>query len=127
MIAQLTGDPTGQSVDPAKVQLQINSFAAKMEAAIRMQYPDQPFGDEHLYLRELNVEGAYLQLERNSDRGWSEQYVKRYEMLEKELDKIAAGLKKLRSGSEAEIRKQTEGFFSSKPRLFHRNSLSPEI
>ena len=127
VIAQLTGDPAGATVDTAKVQAQINSFASKMEAAIRVQYPDQPFGDEQLYLRELNVEGAYLQLERNSPRGWTDDHIKRYEMLEKELDKIANGMKKLRSVSESEIKKSTDGFFSSKPRLFHRNSLAPEI
>lgn len=126
-IAELTGDASGQEVDEEKVQEQIDNYGSIMESAIRRQYPDQPFGQEQRHLRSLNVQGAYLLLERESDRGWTEDHIKQYQMLEKELDKIADGLRKLDSPSSAEVKKKTDGFFSSNKRLFNRNCLAPEL
>jgi len=125
-VAELTGDPSGQAVDEAEVLSQIEDFAERMNSSIRVHYPDLPFGDDQLFLRGLNIEGAYLQLERDGDRGWTEDMRKEWKMLLDDLDGIAQGKKELRTLDSKSIKKKTDGFFTSNRRLFKRNSLSPE-
>lgn len=119
-IAQLTGDATGGTVNEPTVEEAINSFAEKMDASIRKQHPGLPFDSSNKYLRDLNIEGAYLLLERDSERGWTDEYRSDWKLLESQLKDIATGLVELKT-LEGEA---LEGFFSSKKRLFGRNSLS---
>jgi phage gp36-like protein len=122
-IAELSGDNTGQAINEPRVQSQIDSFAERMNAALRHEYPKLGFGDEQLQLRDLNVEGAYLLLERDSDRGWTEEMIKQWKMLLDDLDKIADGRMKLQTLDDQSTKKKTDGYFSSNRRLFRRNSL----
>lgn len=126
-IAELTGDPDGTTVSEAAANQALNEFAAKMDVSIRKQYPSLPFNEEHLYLNGLNIEGAYLILERDSQRGWTDHYRADWKLLLKELEAIAAGDVDLVDRTEEEAEEYEDGFFRSNRRLFGRNSLSPEL
>jgi len=123
-IAELTGDPSGATVDSAKVAAAIDEFAAKMDNAIRVEYPELPFDETNQYLNGLNVEGAYLLLERDKENGWSESQREEWKMLLDEIKMIAGGTVDLRTETDDEIEAQAEGTFSSNKRLFNRNSLN---
>ncbi len=125
-IAQLTGDPTGQEVDAARVTLVINEFAARVDGALRRQYPEGTFDSSNALLNGLNVEGAFLLLAKDTELGWSEDHREDWKMLLKELDKIGDGTVDLRTETEEQEQEISEGYFSSRPRFFGRTSLSGE-
>lgn len=125
-IAELTGDPEGTTVNEAAVALVIAEFGERLDAAIRVRYPSLPFDATNKYLNGLNVEGAYLLLERDSDTGWSDDQREDWKMLLDELKSIAGGKIDLRTETEEEEAAQVVGYFSTNPRLFGRNSLSGE-
>lgn len=123
-IAQLTGDASGNTVDNTKAQLAIDTFAERMNTAIRRRYPDLPFDATNKYLNGLNVEGAYLLLNQDSPTGMDEGQRADWSNLLKELDRIGEGKVDLRSDTEDEEEAATKGFFTANKRLFNRNSLN---
>ena len=119
-IAKLTGDPSGAEIDSAKVTSAIEEFASKIDAAVRKNYPDLPFDSTHKLLNGLNIEGAYLLLERDG-RGWTDDKREEWKMIMKQVDDIAKGIIDLRSETEEQEEAMTEGFFSSNSRVFGRS------
>lgn len=90
-IAELTGDAQGQSVDTEKVQRAIDTYGAHMEMHLRMQHPDNPFDIDNQYLNALNVEGAYIELQKKTPGGLDEQLQRAEKRLDDILMRIAAG------------------------------------
>lgn len=123
-IAELTGDPQGETVNQARVTLVKEEFATRMNNAIRKSYPTLPFDETNAYLNGLNIEGAYLILERDKENGWSDDQRADWKLIMKDLEDIANGLMDLRTETDDEINEQAEGSFSTNGRLFNRNSLS---
>lgn len=119
-IAELTGDGSGQAVDSAKVTEAIEEFAGKINAAVRRQYQALPFDETNDLLNGLNIEGAYLLLVRDSDRGWTDADRKDWEMLKAEVRDIADGRSELRIETDVEADAMTEGYFSSNKQVFGR-------
>ena len=123
LIAELTGDSAGETVNSATVALAINEMSARIDAAVRKVHPDLPFDETHAYLNGLCITGSYLILERDSSSGFTEDLLELWKVTQRELDAIAAGKIDLRSETEEEAEEMVVGSFSSKPRLFGRNSL----
>lgn len=123
-IAELTGDPDGETINAPRVAKAIEGFASRMDNAIRRQYPTLPFDESNAYLNGLNIEGAYLILERDKENGWSEDQRAEWKMILKDLEDIAKGLMDLKTETAEEIEEQAEGSFSTNGRLFNRNSLN---
>ncbi|MDZ7802373.1 phage protein Gp36 family protein [Thiohalophilus sp.] len=121
-LAELTGDSTGQSINAARVTKAINEFGNRIDNAVRVNYPKLPFDETNAFLNGLNIEGAYLILERDKELGWSEDQRADWKLLEKDLEKIAQGMYDLRTETEEEV--EAKGTFKSNPRLFNRNSLN---
>lgn len=121
VIAELSGDPDGATVDAGKVNQAIEDFAARVDNALRVHYPDLPFDSDNKYLNRLNVDGAYLLLEKDTENGWSEDQRDDWKLLNQDLEMIAQGKIDLKSETEEEI--EARGTFQTNPRLFGRNSL----
>lgn len=122
VIAQVTGDSDGATIDSDKVTEAIDDFSARMDNALRVNYPSLPFDETNNFLNRLNVDGAYLLLKRDTANGWSEDHRDDWKMLNKDLEQIAQGKIDLISETEEEL--EARGTFTSNPRLFNRNSLS---
>lgn len=120
-LARLAGDPSGQTIDAARVSSAIEEFAADINAAVRKRYPDLPFDATHKLLNGLNIQGAWLLLVRDGDRGWTDDDRDEWKMLLQQLKDIATGLIDLRSDTEEQEEEAAKGFFSSNRRLFGRN------
>ncbi len=123
LIAELTGDADGTTINAAAVTLAIEEMSALIDAAVRKIHPDLPFDETHALLNGLCITGSYLILERDSAGGWNEDLREDWKLIEKKLDQIASGKIDLRSETEDEAEAMVTGFFTSKPRLFGRNSL----
>lgn len=119
-LAKITGDGSGQTVDQMKVEGAIEDFAGYMNAELRKQYPDLPFDDTQSYLNGLNIQGAWLLLERDSDAGWSEGDREDWKMLMKQVEGLADA--DLRTETDEEQEAMTEGYFSSDRGVFGRNN-----
>jgi phage gp36-like protein len=126
LIAELTGDPNGVTISSAAVTQAINEMSALIDAAVRVRYPDLPFDATNALLNGLCITGAYLILERDSRNGWSDDHREDWKLVQKALEQIASGKMDLRTETETQEEELLKGFFSSKPRLFGRNSLSGE-
>jgi phage gp36-like protein len=126
LIAELTGDPVGVTINADSVTLAINEMGEILDAAVRKKYPDLPFDSSNSLLKGLNVQGAYLILERDSRSGWSDDHREDWKLLMKQVEAIANGMLDLRTETEEQEEAAVEGYFSSKTRLFGRNSLSGE-
>lgn len=121
-LAKLTGDADGVTVDAARVTSAIEEMADTLNGAVRKHYPDLPFDGTHKLLNGLNIQGAWLLLVRDSDRGWSEDDREEWKMLKAQVDDIATGLTDLRSETEEQAEEMTEGYFSANDRVFGRCS-----
>jgi phage gp36-like protein len=126
LIAELTGDPAGATINTGSVTLAINEMGEILDAAVRKRYPDLPFDSSNNLLKGLNVQGAYLILERDSRSGWDDDHREDWKLLMEQVRSIANGTLDLRTETEEQEEAAVEGFFSSKARLFGRNSLSGE-
>lgn len=123
-IAELTGDADGETVDAAKVTRVIEDFAERMNNAIRVKYPALPFDSTNKFLNGLNVEGAYLLLEKDSYDGWTEENLSSWKLILADLNAIASGKIDLKTETADEEDDHVEGTFSTRPRIFGRNSLN---
>lgn len=123
-IAELTGDETGETVDAARVTLVINEFAERIQVALNKQYRGVEFDETNKFLNGLNIEGAYLLLEKDSYDGWSEQNREDWKLLMKDLENISSGKVDLKIETEEEEEATIEGYFKSNRRVFNRNSLN---
>jgi phage gp36-like protein len=125
VIAELTGDPTGEIIDSEKVTGAIDDYAARINNAVRVKHPDLPFDETDKFLNRLNADGAYLLLERDTENGWSEDQRDDWKLLNQDLEMIAQGKIDLKSETAEEV--TAKGTFKSNPRMFNRNSLhAPE-
>lgn len=122
VIAELTGDPDGETIDAAKVTAAIDDFASRIDNALRVNYDLADFDATNKFLNRLNVDGAYLILAKDTVNGWSEDERDDYKLLLKDLEAIAQGSIDLKSETEEEL--EARGTFQTNPRLFGRNSLS---
>jgi len=123
-IAELTGDPEGLVVDAARVTLAINEFAERIQVALNKQYRNIAFDETNKFLNGLNIEGAYLLLEKDSYDGWSEENREDWKLLMKDIENIASGKIDLKIETEEEEDATVEGYFSTNRRVFGRNSLN---
>jgi len=90
-LSSVTGDPHKQRVDTDKLSEAIDEYAAYIRQHVRSQHPDDPFDESHEFLRGLNVEGAFLTLQKRTPGGTSEQVRKDLQRLDKILMQIATG------------------------------------
>ncbi|MEQ9393294.1 MAG: DUF1320 family protein [Balneola sp.] len=123
-IAELTGDPDGETVNAARVTLAIDEFAERIQAALNKQYRNIEFDETNKLLNGLNIKGAYLLLEQDSYDGWSEENREDWKLLMKDIENISSGKLDLKIETEEEEDATVEGYFSTNPRLFGRNSLN---
>lgn len=112
-IAEITGDPHGEQTG-YKVAKAIVKFASWMNPRIRVRYPDLPFDRDHIFLRSLNVEGAFYELKKATPAGLTEEEEKGWKAVIKELDKIADGSNELKAPDSG----KSAGSFSTNQRLF---------
>jgi len=90
-LSSVTGDPQKQQVDTDKLQDAIDHYGDYMEQHVRAQHPDNPFDESHEFLRGLNIEGAWLTLQKRTPGGASEDVRKDLKRLDGVLMKIATG------------------------------------
>ena len=90
-LSSVTGDAQKQQVDTQRLQEAINEYGAYMEQHVRSQHPDNPFDESHEFLRGLNIEGAWLTLQKRTPGGASEDVRKDLKRLDGVLMKIATG------------------------------------
>lgn len=83
-VAQATGDSEGDTVDTERLTKAVEDYGAHIEMHVRMQHPDNPFGTDHEFLQQINVEGAFLLLQKRGPMGLSE----RQQDAEKRLDTV---------------------------------------
>lgn len=126
LIAELTGDPAGVTINSSSVTDAINEISAILDAAVRRKYPDLPFDSSNSLLKGLNLQGAYLILERDSLTGWSDDHREDWKLLMKQVEAIANGTLDLRTETEEQEEASVAGYFSANRRVFHRNFLSGE-
>lgn len=100
-LAGITGDSQRSTVDESKVQDAIDDFGAYMEQHVRAQHPDNPFDTTNEFLNGLNVEGAFLTLQKRSPGGTDEETRQDLKRLDSVLMRIASG--KLHLMDQAEI------------------------
>lgn len=90
-LAQRTGDRTGQTIDQNALQSAIDRWASAMRPYVMQSYPGVAFGTGEATLREINVEGAYLELAKTRPLGLSDDDRKDRLLLIDRLKSIAAG------------------------------------
>ena len=90
-VASVTGDPAKQQTDTDKLEAAIEEYGSYMEQHVRSQHPDNPFDEEHDFLRGLNVEGAWLTLQKRTPGGASEDVRKDLKRLDGVLMQVATG------------------------------------
>lgn len=101
----------------------IDAFASKINSRLRIHFPELPFDETNEYLNQLNLEGAYVELERTKPTGLSEIRQKDADRLDKELDRVAS--RQVDPGDFAEGHDEEEesvGFFEANTRLFGRRT-----
>jgi phage gp36-like protein len=124
-IAEVTGDAQGQAVDRGQVERAVEDYGAQVEAHVRMQHPDDPFDVTNEYLNSLNVEGAFLLLQKRTTGGMEENLQDAEERLDGVLLRIAQGeLELLDDEDEAEAEGRPDLRASeltrARPRVFGR-------
>lgn len=124
-IAEVTGDAQGAEVDEGQVQRAVDDYGAHVEAHVRMQHPDNPFSEKDEYLNSLNVEGAFLLLQKRTTGGMEENLQDAEERLDEVLLRIAQGeLELLDDEDEAEAEGRPDLSASelarARPRVFGR-------
>lgn len=124
-IAEVTGDPEGAEVNEGQVQRAVEDYGAQVEAHVRMQHPDDPFDATNEYLNSLNVEGAFLLLQKRTTGGMEENLQDAEERLDEVLLRIAQGeLELLDDEDEAEAEGRPDLRASeltrARPRVFGR-------
>lgn len=65
-LSSVTGDPAKTQVDTDRLQDAIDHYGDYMEQHVRAQHPDDPFDTSHDFLNGLNVEGAWLTLNKRT-------------------------------------------------------------
>lgn len=126
LIAELTGDPDGLVINAASVTLAIEEMAEMLNAVVRRRYKDLPFDGTNKLLNGLNVQGAYLILERDSRTGWSDDHREDWKLMMKQVEAIGNGTLDLRTETEEQEEATVAGYFSTNRRVFGRNFLSGE-
>jgi len=124
VIAELTGDPDGETVNTARVTLAIDEFAERIQVNLNKQYRGVEFDETNKFLNGLNIEGAYLLLEKDAYDGWDEKNLEAWKLLLKDLEHIGSGKIDLKIETEEEEDATVEGYFSTNRRVFGRNSLN---
>jgi len=90
-ISSVTGDPLKETVDTEKLSEAIKEYGAYIQQHVRSQHPDDPFDENHEFLRSLNIEGAFLTLQKRTPGGTSEEVRKDLQRLDGILMKVATG------------------------------------
>lgn len=90
-VAQATGDSEGDTVDSDRLAKAVDDYGAHMEMHVRMQHPDNPFGTDHDFLQQMNVEGAFLLLQKRGPMGLSERQQEAEQRLDRMLLRVAQG------------------------------------
>lgn len=88
-LASITGDADRTSIDTGKIEEAVDDYGAYMVRHVRMQHPDNPFDGSDEFLNGLNVEGAYLTLQKRTPGGGGEQVRNDLDRLDKILMRIA--------------------------------------
>ena len=116
LLAQLTGDSSGEVIDEQKVQAAIADADALIDSFCRSQY-QVPFASPPRLIQKLSREMALYFLKQESVMGVSEQE-------EREQNRRMELLRKIQQGvvrPDAESAEDTDAFyFSAQPRLFSR-------
>lgn len=107
-MAEVTGDAGGETVNEAQVERAVRDYGAHVTAHVRMQYPSDPFGASHEYLNSLNVEGAFLLMQKRTTGGMEENLQDAEERLDDILLKIAEGQLDLHALSDDEATGEDE-------------------
>lgn len=124
-VAQLTGDPNGTTVDADTAEASIANAAREIETAVIAQYGESLAEAGIAYLKQLNVEGAFLALQAKTAGGLGDRDatgrldLKRWD---ERVDAIASGERRLRPEPDEDEDgvQDTTTTFTSKPRLFGR-------
>jgi len=90
-VAEVTGDSEGQTVDDDALDQAVTDYGAYIETHVRMQHADNPFGNDHDFLRSLNIEGSFLLLNKRQPAGLTEEQADAEERLDDILLRIAEG------------------------------------
>ena len=90
LIARLTGDASGQTVDTNRVDVVVQTYAGYIDQHVQMQY-DLPVDDSNGFLKGLNIEGAFVALQKQSESGADEDLRASERRLDRILQSIANG------------------------------------
>lgn len=90
LIARLTGDASGQAVDTARVDVVVQTYAGYIDQHVQMQY-DLPVDDANGFLKGINIEGAFIALQKQSESGADEDLRASERRLDRILQSIANG------------------------------------
>lgn len=123
VLAQRTGDPTGETINETKLQAAIERAADRMRPYVEMRYGDHDFGTDEPYLMGINVEYAMIELNRDKPAGLSETDREDQLQLIALLKDIAHGgvLLKIPVPGETGNTIDPDEAWRSNPRLFTRN------
>ena len=126
-VAQATGDSEGDTVNTDRLTKAVDDYGAHMEMHVRMQHPDNPFGTDHDFLQQMNVEGAFLLLQKRGPMGLSERQQEAEKRLDTVLLRIAEGKVVLQddddqSTADGRPSLNADEMVQTSPRLFGRRA-----
>ena len=129
-LAQLTGDPAGVQVDAEALDVAVDAFATVIAPYVRERYGDTDFGVAEPTLNAMNVEGAYLELQKRKALGLSAEQRQDYAHLLSRLRDVAAGRMSLVMPGDADAQDpaaelSAEGQFWAPQRQFGRALREP--
>ena len=125
-LAEVSGDPTGQTIDDDRVQKAIDDFAALMKGYIDVQYAGITIGAADPILNPINSEGAWIYLWKACTGLLDDCYQEMLDRLLKSLKAISKGelLLNVVPPEESPLALNPEETFKGNPRQMGRRQWS---